>query len=504
MPDKITRRDFLKLAGTSSLSIPIARLNNLLKVQQKQPNIIIVVFDALSARNISLYGYQRDTMPNLSRLLDRAVVYHRHYASGNYTIPGTASLLTGTFPWTHRAFRHNEAPDESFFRKNIFTAFEDYYSITYTHNQWALTVLNNLSSDVDEAVPWEKLLLTTDKFIPKLFENDLDIATLGWVRSTKRKENGYSYSLFFPNIYERFRNFQVQNLQGQYPRGVPSMHADTYFLLEDAINWVGNKVSNLNQPFLGYFHFWPPHAPYATHQEFYGRFKSDGYKHPSKPPDIFRTNPPYPDLRLLRMEYDESILYVDREFGRLYDYLEIAGLLESTWVIFTSDHGELLERGIAGHITSLLYDPLINIPLVIFEPGRNTRVDIYSPTSAIDLIPTLLHITGHQRSEWLEGRILPPYDEPNSGRNIFALEATKNEKYDPLKIATTALIKDQYKLMYFFGYPRLGADGERIELYDIENDPEELNDLSTSKTETTTELLDELKQKLAEVNEPYL
>ena len=245
MPDKITRRDFLKLAGTSSLSIPIARLNNLLKVQQKQPNIIIVVFDALSARNISLYGYQRDTMPNLSRLLDRAVVYHRHYASGNYTIPGTASLLTGTFPWTHRAFRHNEAPDESFFRKNIFTAFEDYYSITYTHNQWALTVLNNLSSDVDEAVPWEKLLLTTDKFIPKLFENDLDIATLGWVRSTKRKENGYSYSLFFPNIYERFRNFQVQNLQGQYPRGVPSMHADTYFLLEDAINWVGNKVSNL-------------------------------------------------------------------------------------------------------------------------------------------------------------------------------------------------------------------------------------------------------------------
>ena len=42
----------------------------------------------------------------------------------------------------------------------------------------------------------------------------------------------------------------------------------------------------------------------------------------------------------------------------------------------------------------------------------------------------------------------------------------------------------------FFGYPRLGADGERIELYDIENDPEELNDLSTSKTETTTELLD--------------
>ena len=43
--------------------------------------------------------------------------------------------------------------------------------------------------------------------------------------------------------------------------------------------------------------------------------------------------------------------------------------------------------------------------------------------------------------------------------------------------------------MYFIGYSELGAEGERIELYDIENDPEELNDLSSSKRDTTTDLL---------------
>ena len=58
--------------------------------------------------------------------------------------------------------------------------------------------------------------------------------------------------------------------------------------------------------------------------------------------------------------------------------------------------------------------------------------------------------------------------------------------------------------MYFFGYQELGEGGERIELYDIKNDPEELNDLSSAKRETTAELLNELKQKLSEVNEPYL
>ena len=57
--------------------------------------------------------------------------------------------------------------------------------------------------------------------------------------------------------------------------------------------------------------------------------------------------------------------------------------------------------------------------------------------------------------------------------------------------------------MYFFGYEELDGD-EHSELYDLKNDPEELNDLSSLKRETTAELLNELKQKLAEVNEPYM
>jgi len=64
-------------------------------------------------------------------------------------------------------------------------------------------------------------------------------------------------------------------------------------------------------------------------------------------------------------------------------------------------------------------------------------------------------------------------------------------------------VKEDYKLQYFFGYDELGTDGERIELYDLKNDPEELNNLSSTKPETRDELLNEVRQKLAEVNEPY-
>ena len=110
-----------------------------------------------------------------------------------------------------------------------------------------------------------------------------------------------------------------------------------------------------------------------------------------------------------RTNYDEFILYVDHEFGRLMENLESNGLLDNTWVILTSDHGELFERGIAGHLTPVLYQPVIRVPLLIFEPGRTIRQDVYSNTSTVDLLPTLLHVTGQKLADWSEGTPLPPF-----------------------------------------------------------------------------------------------
>ena len=101
MAEKLSRQDFLKLAGLFPLSAATPRVVSSFDSYQ---NVIIIVFDVFSAHNISLHGYQRETTPNLTRLAERAVVYHNHYAGGNSTAPGTASLLTGTLPWKHRTF----------------------------------------------------------------------------------------------------------------------------------------------------------------------------------------------------------------------------------------------------------------------------------------------------------------------------------------------------------------------------------------------------------------
>src|SRR5688572_11566057 len=104
---KISRRDFLKLGLKS---VEMALTASLfpghiasVKTDKKLLNIVVLVCDAMSAKNLSLYGYPRKTTPNLEKLSERAFVYHNHYANGNFTTSGTASLLTGLKPWTHRA-----------------------------------------------------------------------------------------------------------------------------------------------------------------------------------------------------------------------------------------------------------------------------------------------------------------------------------------------------------------------------------------------------------------
>ena len=518
MKNQITRRDFLKLAGLLPLSLAAPSFVSSLSPKQqggKSPNIVIVVFDAFTANNISLYGYQRETTPNLARLAERAIVYHNHHAGGNFTAPGTATLLTGTLPWTHRAFNHAGKVEEAFVKENIFTAFDSYYRLAYSHNPMANNFLAQFKNSLDNYVPREKLFLNNDTLVPSLFSNDDDIATVSWLRAIKGAaedaEQGYAYSLFLSHVlhaYEKFQDRKIEAIQTQFPLGLPSVFTDNYYLLEDAVNWFESTLSSLPQPFISYLHFMPPHAPYRTHRDFYGRFKDDGWLPQPKPYDLFSREADQNAERTFkkRTSYDEFILYVDREFGRFFDYLESSGLLNDTWLILTADHGEMFERGINGHTTPVLYEPVIHIPLMIFEPGRKTRTDVHATTSAIDILPTLLHITGQQRAGWAEGVVLPPFSGsyPGEGRNIYALEARKNRKHATLSIATTTLIKGQYKLMYFIGYEQLGDGGERIELYDIENDPEEMNDLYQSKKEIASELFNELKMKLAEVNKPYL
>jgi membrane-anchored protein YejM (alkaline phosphatase superfamily) len=140
-PTAFNRRDFLKMAGVASLSalgaaglaIP-SPVRGWLSTDQK-PNILVIVFDALSAYNMALYGYARANTPNLERFANRATLFHQHHAGGNFTSPGTASLLLGVYPWKHRAMQHRAQALERYSDQNIFSLLPDeYFRFAYTQN----------------------------------------------------------------------------------------------------------------------------------------------------------------------------------------------------------------------------------------------------------------------------------------------------------------------------------------------------------------------------------
>lgn len=468
------------------------------------PNILIIVFDSLSASNVSLYGYPRLTTPNLERIAEKATVFHSHYAAGNYTTPSTASLLTGTYPWTNRAFSHQTTIIEDLAARNMFAQFAKmgYRNVGFSQNFLVDIILHNIRHSLDEFTLPNDVSLVDYNLLEDVFFKDYVVAQRA-ERVYLKKPGEMSNSLFLAPIFWAIKTYHKKTVEdeyrGRYPLGLPGYH-DMLYPLEDTMDWALERIQSWTQPYLAYLHFMPPHDPYLPSSEFAGLFY-DEWKPVTKPAHFYSEGESEETLVVQRRRYDQFIAYADAQLGRLYDTLQMQGLLKNTWLILTSDHGELFERGIWKHTTRTLFEPVIRVPLLISAPGQDERRDVYESTSCVDLLPTLLHVTKQSIPPWIEGEVLPSFrtDNSESDRPIYVVEAKSNPKFGPITKATLAIRRGPYKLIY---YSYEGFDGV-VELFDLENDPEELNDLSVSHQSLASELKNELLKKLVEVNRPY-
>lgn len=274
-----------------------------------------------------------------------------------------------------------------------------------------------------------------------------------------------------------------------------------YFSLEDLFSGVASLIPSLPQPYFTYLHLYPPHAPYRASERFDSKFVGDGWWPNAKPVHRFSDGFSETKLTSTRRRYDEYIASLDWELGKLLDAWEAEGVFENSYVILTSDHGELFERGEARHTTPLLFDPVVHIPLLISAPGQKTRSDVYSPTNAVDILPTLMHLTGKPIPDQTEGKPLPGFGGVEDfERSTFIVEAKRNPAFAPLKKATVAMRKGNHKLIYYTGY---GAE-DSFELYDLSEDIEELYDLYPEAPAIAGKLREELLESLLAADKPYI
>ena len=501
----LTRRELLKLLAllpAVGLPGPAPRRRASARPQgQLPPNILILVFDALSAEHVQLYGYRRSTTPNLARFAERAVVFHSHYSAGSFTTSGTASLLTGSYPWSHRAINLQGTALDEFTDRSIFGLLGQvgYYRLAYSHNIVVASLLDQFRSDIDHFALTRELCLQDPYASQWMFQRDFTPAVQA--ESLIRRRGDASSSLFLYELYRFWMSHLGRQLNARYhdrfPRGVPGIE-DRVFLLEDAVDWTMGQLEAMPRPFLAYLHFLPPHDPYRARQDFVGRF-ADGWAPRPKPAHPLSAGVTEEFVVKARREYDEYIAYADAEFGRLLDFMQAKGILETTYVIVTSDHGEMFERGIWEHITPVLFEPIIRIPLIVSQPGQGLRRDVHGLTSSVDIVPTLLQAAGLPKPEWCEGEALPLLGDREAGteRAVYSLDAKESSKFGPLTKRTVGLVRGRYKIVHYLGYA--GYD-DVYELYDLRDDPQELRNIYSPSSGIASDLKALLRQRSPELN----
>jgi arylsulfatase A-like enzyme len=200
------------------------------------------------------------------------------------------------------------------------------------------------------------------------------------------------------------------------------------------------------------------------------------------------------EISEIRQRYAQEVEYVDGEIGRLLAGLQERGLMDNTLVVFASDHGEGLGyHNHTGHV-SQLYDTLVHVPLIFVWPDKLPRgLVVEEPVSLVDVFPTVADLLGLARPEAASGISLTPLfrGEEIPGR------ATLLATYPPESASSKrAIVLDGHKFIHSWNAKR-----DWVELYDVVNDPGELEDLAQTHTEILERLREELQRRLAELSE---
>jgi arylsulfatase A-like enzyme len=507
-----SRRDFLKVAGASLAGMlapdPLFSLGG---TDSGQPNVIVILCDALSARHLSLYGYSRLTTPYIDGFAKYSTVYHQHVSGGNFTTTGTASILNGMFGWKHRAINQGGLVLPELASVNPYSLLSaDYFKFAFSQNPWSERLLGQSYQSVDDFLPVTAYSLREGNWVTNAFRNDRALASIAVDDFLFPVQGDMAGSSILGSYYKRsvLDSFaKEKNNSPRYPSGIPEILLGGYaapYLNEDVYNGVHLELSQLEarrSPYFAFFHLFSPHFPYSPRAEYYRLFR-DHYEPPAKP--VHPLSPKLTDvfLRSQRNAYDRQVAQVDEELGRLFDRLFKMDAFKNSYLIFTSDHGELFERGFVGHGLHFMYEPVLHVPLLIHAPGQTTRHDVYSPTSSVDILPTLLHITGREIPPDIDGVVLPDLGgKEDSERPIFSVYAADNSAFGPLKKTVIAMRKGPYKLIAYLGYENFD---QVFELYNLAVDPEELLDLSSKELGVFSKLKQEFQFYLEKANQPFV
>ena len=465
-------------------------------VHMDRPNIILITFDALTTENMSLYGYDRLTTPFISKWAESAYVFKRAEASGCLTSPTVSSLMLGKRVWTHQLY-HSEGgaqPVKSATENLPMLLQENGYStMAFILNQMhASPKLIGISENFHVAplqselsTPASNLLDKMDIWLSKLFFGKIKM---------------YEWFIRSDFIFSRIIN-KLANYNETITPFPPQKAFKSFLRVID---------DNPRRPFFTWFHLYPPHHPYLPPEPYMGMFDaSSRFRTGKSHNDLIMFSTPritqyYPDqdvqsiVNTLRARYDEFIRFTDKQFEDFINELQERDELNDTIIIVSSDHGESFEHNFVGH-GGPLYEEQVHIPLIIKRTNQAEGRVIDDLVEQIDITSTILDLAHIQIPAWMEGRSLVPLLQGRklSSKLTFSMNFPHNmSRGQQITIGSIAVWDGDYKLIHNHGFKKTTSL-----LFNLLNDPDELNNLFDKQPEVGRRLLSLVEEHLSKANE---
>jgi arylsulfatase len=450
-----------------------------------KPNIIFIIIDAVRARNVGAYGYDKPTTPNIDKIAQQGVLFRNAYSCINYTDSSLTSIFSGIYPLGHGILRHGGGLE-------------------------------------DEEV--KAFIQSGIKLLPEILRSEgYSTIALDWMGRWHRR--GYDYYSGIVDVKLARPINRVLKAIAPH-KSLLSLRAGLILLRRRILSTtytaefttdraIGRIKENRKKPFFLFIHYWDVHQGYTVPKGYSRPFRHMDYseipRHTEKVGRLYsisdkglrslgakllsRTK----TVREQTAEYDGAITYVDGEIGRLMEALKEHGIADQTLVIITSDHGEsLTEHGIYFDHHGL-YEVSIHVPLIMrypeVLPGGKA---IEGFVQHVDLVPTILDLVDIKRpAEDFDGESLLPLVRTGKElrSSVYAEEAyaerkmaIRTKRYQYIKALT-----EESAVCRLCNRIHGGVE----ELYDLESDPEQNHNLVEDKPETAKELKNLLSQWIA-------
>ncbi len=370
------------------------------------PNVLLIVLDTVAAGHLSLHGYDRATSTTLVELAERGIRFNSTRASSSWTLPSHATMFTGR--WSHELSAGWFTPlDRTHPTLAEFLGDRGYATAGFVANTWYCAVDSGLSRGFTQYQDYIFPGLTAFKMsalVRRALDNVNAIVELteDWLESA-----GLLASV------QRLRRL----LENDRKRAA--------VVNRELLDWLSRRAQ-AERPFFAFLNYNDAHDPYELPP---GRLHRFG----SEPPDkrlrhliqhwgaLDRATVLPKGVEFAAAAYDDCIADLDEQLGKLVDELDRRGVLERTWLIITSDHGESFGEhpGVFCHGASL-YQTELHVPLLIIPPGGGTtRQAVQEGVSLRDLAATIVDLVGQKSGSPFPGVSLARFwEHPAPGAPI--------------------------------------------------------------------------------------